>query len=198
MGRRLAAVVLTIALLAAAGTAAAAEKTYRSALRQVTHNGRLFSFETWDAKIIWHATFFSGAFREAFVRRHVAVNHLDDVEAALFAADQEQEQARGWEFFLTFYTKKEYKKFSTDYDSFWKVFLTTASGEIVKPESIDPIPITPYVQVMTPHVNRWTKAYRVTFPKVPLGDAFSLTINSVVGESTLTWKNARAKDERLP
>lgn len=194
MGRRLAAAVLMIAFIAVSGVAAAAIPTYRSALRQATHNARLFSLETFDAKIIWHATFFSDAFRQAFIRRHIAVNHLDDAEAALFTADQEREQTIGWEFFITFYTKKEYKKFTMDYDSFWKIHLTTTSGDIVEPEAIDSIPITPYVQVMTPHVNRWSKAYRVTFPKVPLGDIFSLTIQSVVGESTLKWTTRPAQE----
>lgn len=186
MGRCLATFVAMLAITAFAVTSQA-NLSYRGALRLATHNGRLFNFETWDAKIIWHATFFSDEFRHAFETKHVEVNHLDENDAAQFILDQEYKQKRGWDFIVSFYTKKDYKKFSTDHDSFWKIYLTTESGEVIKPDVIDPIPITPYETVMFSHLNRWSKLYRVTFPKVELGSKFYLTISSVVGESNLRW-----------
>lgn len=185
MGKRFTACVVLATLLVLSVPALAA---YRAELRLASHNGRLFNFETWDAEIIWHATFFSDNFRRAFKERHISINHLDDAEADSFLADEARRQARGWDFFIVMYAKKEYKPFTIETDSFWKMRLTTSSGEIVKPESVDAIPNSPYVKAMYSHLNRWSKCYRVTFPKVDLGDSFELTMESVVGASTLKWR----------
>lgn len=185
MGRRLAAAVL---IAAAALHAEPAVAGYGQSLRQATRNGRIFNLETWDANLIWHATFFSDSFRPKFAEKHVAIHRMNALEAADAAAELGRRQAAGWDFFISFYTKKDYKSFSIEPSSFWKIRLITQSGEVLRPDSIDMIPITPYERVMYPHINRWSKAYRVTFPKVDLGDEFELTLHSVVGESTVTWK----------
>ena len=186
MGKSLFAVVIILAALFCCGDAYGG---YRAELTRASHNGRLFSFETWDAKLIWHATFFSDRFRQSYDEEYAGVNHMDEAEAAQFFASEERRQANGWDFFISFYTKKDYKKFSTDSDTFWSIRLTTASGEVVKATEIEAIPVSPYQLVMFRHLNRWSKAYRVTFPKVDLGDEFTVTIESVVGESSLKWKN---------
>lgn len=166
---------------------------YGTDLSRATKNHRIFDFVSWDARLIMHATFFSDSFRQSYEQRFAERNHFDALEEARFVEEQDRRQANGWEFFVTFYTKKEYKKFSIEPDSFWKMRMTTASGEVVKPIEIEQLPVTPYEQVMFKHLNRWSKAYRVTFPKVSLGDKFDLTIQSVVGESTMKWK---LKDEK--
>lgn len=188
MGKRTAAAAIALAVVAIF-LCATAFAGYRTEFGRATKNQRLFDFETWDARIIWHATFFSDKFRSAFDERHLEVNHLTSEDAAPFLEDEKYRQENGWDFFIGFYTKKDYKKFSMDSDSFWEIYLTTASGEKVRPVSIDIIPITPYEKVMYKYLTHWSKAYRVTFPKVALGGEFSLTIESVIGESTMKWKN---------
>lgn len=196
MGRRVAAVAV-MALLALWGSSAVASLRYDRAVRMATHNGRLYNFETWDAKIIWHATFFTDRFRRAFERRHIEVNHLDPEEANPFVAEQEHRQSQGWDVIVSSYTKKDYRTFSLSHDSFWKAKLTTSSGETVAPREIESIPVTPYAKAMYPHLTRWSKLYRVTFPKVDLGREFSMTIQSVVGGSTLSWREGeKEKSER--
>lgn len=188
MGRRLIAFAV-IAWLAGVAPQAEAKLSYDRALRMATHSARLFNLETWDAKIIWSATFFSDAFRRAFDEMHIEVNHLDEeAEVSRFLDEQQYRQNSGWDFVVSMYAKKDYKKFSLENDSFWKVSLVTASGEEVRPVAIDALPITPYEQVMFRHLSRWTKLYRVTFPKVDLGDTISLTIESVIGASTMSWR----------
>ena len=179
-------IAVLFVLIFISSTAAAG---YNSSLRHTTKSGRLFNYETWDAEIIWHAVFFGDDFIHDFEEKHIQVNHLNPIEAANFVGEQERKHAKNWDFFLVFYTKKDYKKFTNDPDSFWKIHLTTASGEEVKPDSIESIPVTPYVRVMyRKQINRWSRAYRVSFPKVDLGDKFSLQIESVIGKSELNWK----------
>jgi hypothetical protein len=154
----------------------------------MTRTGRIYSLEMWDAKLLWKATFFSEAFRRSYEEKAVEIQHLDDMAADLLVAEQERRQADGWEFFVGMYTKDQYKEFNNYEDSFWKALLITGDGEVVKPISVDRIPIRPFEQVMFPWLNRWTTAYRVVFPKVSLGKEFRFTLESVVGDSTLLWK----------
>lgn len=169
---------------------------YRTDVMRATKSGRIFNFETWDAKIIWHATFFNDGFRSVYDAEHIDINHLTPIEAELFLTQENLRQSRGWDFFVSFYTKKDYKNFTNSEDSFWKIRLIKEDGEEIKPDAIDEIPIKPYELAMYPHLNRWTKGYRVTFPKIDLGDKFKLSIMSVVGKSDLLWHVKWPRDKR--
>ena len=183
--------MVVLFLFAASGTALAKSsrsKSYRSTLHHVTKRGQLYDDSTWNAKIIWRATLFTDAFRNAYEEKHVDVEHLSSPEADRFVAEQQLLQGAGWEFLVVMYTRSDYKSFTTGPDTFWKCFLTDAAGEKVEPLSIAELPTTPYLQVMFTHINRWSKAYRVIFPKVALGARPELTMQSVVGTSSLAWK----------
>jgi len=180
------AVLISIVLLYSV-SAFAAKETYRAQLRLATHRGQAYDANTWDAKVIWYATFVNDVFRRAFAKKYAEVNHMGPLEAAQWMEDQQSLQQRQWNVFISMFTKKDYKKFSLDSDTFWEIYMTTANSEAVWPTSIEQVPITPLVQVLYPHINRWSKLYMVTFPKVPVGEELSLTLQSVVGESQLKW-----------
>lgn len=185
MGKRLASVALLIILLVSATTAVA---SYRRDLNRATKTGRIYHYELWDANLIWSATLFTPAFRASFIDRHAEVEHLDYTAKELFAEEQWRKQDDGWEVFVSMYTKDRLKEFSMFSDSFWKALLTTESGETVTPISIEPVTITPYVEVMFPYIDRWSRTFRVVFPKVELGNKATMTLQSVVGDSSITWK----------
>ena len=186
MGKRSIIIAVAICVLSIASTAIA--RTYNGDLRHATKKGMLYSGDTFEAKVLWNATFFSDSFRHAYIKKTVKINRFDAIRAARYIAEQEYRQSEGWDFFVGLYTKKAYKKFSTENDSFWKIQLTTASGQVLKPTSIELIPLGPYEGIMYPYLNRWSKGYRVKFPKVELGDEISLTLYSIVGASTLKWR----------
>lgn len=189
--RTLAHAVLIVILLAASAYAAVAPYPYRGALRHATHKGQAYDAYTWDAKVIWYATFFNDTFRTAFAQKHAKIHHMGPVEEAQWMEDQIYEQEREWEFFISMYTKRDYKKFSLDADTFWEIYLTTASGEVVWPTSIEHVPASPYEREMFNYVNRWSKCYRVTFPKIDLGHNVTLTLQSIVGSSSLLFMNTK-------
>jgi len=184
MAKRFACAALALALLFAP---LASHAGYKWQLKKQTKTGRIYHPNRWDADLIWRATFFSDHFVKVFKAQHEKIKHLTGEEAARFEAEQMHRQINGWDFFVTIYTKEKYKDFSHYDDTFWKVELTTGSGEVVKPILIEKIPITPYEERMFPHLDRWSDGYRITFPKVPLGDEIGLTLKSVVGTSTLDW-----------
>lgn len=177
-----------IVILMMSANSFAAKKTYRAELGRVTHRGQTYDANTWDAKVIWFATFFDDSYRRAFAEQHAKINHMGPMETARWIADQEYIQDGQWDVFISFYTKKDYKKFSLDPDSFWELYMTTGKGEIVWPTSIEQVSITPYELVMFRHINRWSKGYKVSFPKVDLGDTIQLTLQSIVGQSQLAWQ----------
>lgn len=164
-----------------------AQASYRSVLNKWTQSRQWFSTQTFSANIIWHATYFSSELRRAQAERHVKRNYLNAKEAAQYMANQEKRQSEVDEFFLGIYTRKPYRQITSGKDSFWEVVLTTEQGEVVKSTSLEMVDIQPYEKVMYPYLNRWTKGYRVVFPKVALGSNFKLTLRSVLGESTVKW-----------
>ena len=185
MARRLACAALSIAIVLAP---LASQAGYRSELNHQTKTGRIYHVHRWDAELIWNATFFDDAFRETFKKQHEKIRHLDPVGTERFEAEQANRHMGGWDFFVSMYTKDEYKEFSNYEDSFWHIELKTGSGEVVEPILVEEIKITPYEERMFPYIDRWSSGYRVTFPKVELGDKIELTISSVAGISTLKWK----------
>jgi hypothetical protein len=148
----------------------------------------MFDYTTWDAKIIWRISFFDDQFRREFAKKHAKIHYMGPVETAQWMAEQQYIQDREWDFVVVMYSKKEYKKFSMEPDSFWEIILTTGTGETVYPASIEQISITPYEKIMFPYIDRWSKLYRVSFPKVDLGNEINITMRSILGHSTLTWK----------
>lgn len=176
--------LMTLLALLPQGQAA----SYRRELAKATERGRIYTAKNFDAQLIWRATLFTDSYRRAHEQQHVKVNHLGPVEAARWIAGEEKRQADHWEFFVALYAHEEAKEFSLQPESFWKVVITTNQGEEVKPTSIEMIPVSPYVNVMYPHVDRWSHTYRVLFPKTDLSGRAKLTLQSVLGSSTLSWR----------
>lgn len=160
---------------------------YRSVLNKWTKSKQWFSAQTFDANVIWHATYFSPEFRRAKAQRHIKKKYLDPMEAAQYVAAEEKKQGEVHEFFVSIYTRKPYRQITSGGDSFWEMVLTTEQGQVVEPTLVEPVGIHPYEEVMFPYLNRWSKGYRVVFPKVARGSSFNLTLRSILGESTLRW-----------
>ena len=177
--------ILFIAVFAMQGCAHSA---FKSSLRTYTEHGRIYNFEHFEARLIWHATFFSDNFRRAFEKKHIELHHFGPMESAKFIAEQEYKQEDSWNFFIGMYTKREYKQFTNYDDSFWKIELITENGDVVKAESIENVPLDPYVLEIYPYLNRWSRTYMVSFPKVDLGKKFQLVLKGVAGTSVLKWK----------
>ena len=183
--KRIYLIVLVIISICAFGTDSFA-KSYSGELRKATESGKVYDLETMDARIVWHATLFTPGFRRAFAKRHVKLNHMAALEAAKWVAEAEMEQAEVWEFFVSMYTKKDYKGLDMDEDSFWKIRLI-ADGESYAPLTIERLSKTPYYKQMYKYIDRWSHLYRVVFQKVSLGKKPELSIYSIMGKSNLKW-----------
>jgi hypothetical protein len=162
--------------------------SYVKEFKVSTRRGRLYDMNDGNAKIIFDATLFTDKFRQAFAKKDVEIRHLEPFEADRSIAEQMELQRASWEVFVAMYTRKDYKEYSLGPNTFWKSYITTEDGEKIYPVKIEKVTIKPYWKVMFPNINRWAHAYRVTFPKVSLGKRVSFTLQSVVGERSITWK----------
>ena len=161
--------------------------TYRGTLRKVTHLRELYNATTMQAKVVWHATYFSPKFQQAFLKKHIHRKYLNPEEAAEFTAHEERRWAASEEFFVSLYAPKAYANFTKGSDSFWEIILVTQDGKEHKATFVEYLESTPYEKVMFPYLDLWSKAYRVLFPKVNLHDDFKLVLRSVVGKSEMKW-----------
>lgn len=166
---------------------AEANPSYHALRRTWTKGARIYNLDTMDAVLIWKATFLSPEFQEAFRDRHGLIKHLSESEALRFRMEQEEKTQCCYEFFVSLYTKKDYKNFSLGADSFWQVALIGEDGKEIVARSVEVLPNDPYWRKMFPTLNRWSKPYRVLFPKENLGNSWTLHLRSVAGSSELRW-----------
>lgn len=162
-------------------------KSYKSTFKEYTRHKELYSFQTMKVAILVNATFFSPEFRDAHTRQHIKKKHLEGSDATEFAMKEARRQETTNEFFVAMYAPKPYKDFSTGKETFWDTVITTKDGREIKPISIEMFDSNAYTEVMFPYVNRWTKTYRVIFPKEDLGKSFTLSMRSPIGDTHLKW-----------
>ncbi len=177
-----------VVFIALAVCCSGAHASYRSHVKKATKQGRLYDMTTGNARILMDATLFTDDFRRVFAEKDADIHYLNDSAAAELLADQMAIQQKGWEIFVGMFSPKDYTVFSTKSDSFWNAHLVTSLGEVVDPISIEEVKINPYWRVMFPYLTRWSRAYRVVFPKAALGDSAQMLMQSVVGETSVKWK----------
>jgi hypothetical protein len=154
-----------------------AEASYRSTLGNWSRSGKVYTFETLDAKLIWNATMLSAEI----------LNAQNDL--LIKKGLKEQEKITGLRFFVGLYTPKELKDFSLEENSTWKVLLYN-NGSEMQPTKIEPVTITPTEKYFYPYLNRWSRAYMIEFPttEADLNLNPELVLRSIVAESRLKWK----------
>ncbi|MDP2600115.1 MAG: hypothetical protein Q8P84_05195 [Deltaproteobacteria bacterium] len=181
--------VLVLSVVAGAAFAGypSSYKKYLGSLREWTRHKQWYSPKTMQAEMLWHATYFSPDFRRMYTKEIIKRKYMDPVEAAQFVAQQEREQAASDAFFIGLYTIKAYREFSMGEESFWEAVLIPESGEEIKAIGVEKIDVKPLEKILFPYLGRWSKGYRVRFPKVDAGQTFTLVLRSVIGTTELKW-----------
>lgn len=181
--KRVVFLILAFSLLSSSASA-----SYKDVLSKWTRRGQAFSFDTLDAKIIWYATYLSRELRDAKVMKEASLMNWEEAETESALAKERLRMHNGQQFFVSFFAPKGANEFTLDEDSLWKIFLITSSNETYAPIGLEKVDLTARTKVFFPYVDRWSKAYIVTFPNIDLGTDFVLEMRSVVGKSRLHWK----------
>lgn len=164
-----------ILVLAAASSVACAG--YGSILKKWTKTGRSFNPDTLDARLIFTATILSDDIISA-QKDVVEDRKMDNIDVPA---------SSGNDFFISFFAHKWLADLSNESNSTWKMFLVGANGVEIAPQKIEPVTITPVEAVFYPYLNRWSKAYHVSFPRTELGRHPQLILRSIVTESVAKW-----------
>lgn len=159
---------------------------YNQALRKWTRKANNYSFETFDARILFRATYLSPGFRQAAKNKidewmHVAqddfipdVHYLEDVEEG--------------DFFVSVYVLPGYPLLNSKGERFWEFRLELPDGQKIDPTLIQSVSVTEREKRLFPYVDRWSRVYYVKFPVTALVPPFTLALRGVGGTSLLKWE----------
>jgi len=183
--RNLSILIVLLSLIVSVGCT----KTYRNyskTLRDYTETKRIYSFDNFDAKIVWSATYLAPDFVLAAKERINELKKLGDSPSGVFV-DYLVYDKPG-EFLIAVYLPKGYPAINAQTDDFWQFTLDTATGKTIPPSSIETVEVTPREQKLFPYLSRWSVFYKVKFPVEYLERPFSLALRSAGVTSFLDWK----------
>lgn len=182
MIRRLLVIIILVGFVAGACSSV----HYSSTTRRWTEGSNVYSAQTFNAKLMWRATYLSPEWRAVAREKVLEWKRLTPDSTTSFA-HYITEVGEG-DFLLSVYTPKGYPPLISGIDPFWELVLTLPTGESYTPSSVESVNVTPREKRLFPHVNRWSRFYKVSFPIYDIAKPFSLSLRSVAVTSTLTWK----------
>lgn len=184
MNRRVWMVIVIVGVLAsAAGEAAMSHSEYMSVLRSSIKRNQVYSFENFNADIVWGVLSLTPRVREAIWDRE---GWITEKSAEANSVIIPVNKVRGTQFVLGLYAPKGTEQFDMTPDSFWTLKLDQGGAEYT-PESIEPLENTPLVKRLIPFTHHWAKLYLVTFA----GDfqkPFKLRMVGATAKGVISWR----------
>jgi hypothetical protein len=200
--RRLAvirAVVLTAVLLVAgcADRRAVLKDAYLDTLSAWTRSRKIY--EGFETRLYISATYKDASFRGAYMDFYAESYGLDEAHRASLSEREAYEGERYNVFFVTAYTPEDSWNDFDRRDSVWRLFLEDSSGARLKPISITRVDRSdPLVRELFPHMDLWSAAYMVRFPRYSEGGTepipgkdtafMRLIVTGALGRGELEWR----------
>lgn len=181
--------VLFVCALSAFVSVAQAGRSYRSVLGDWTRSDHIYTWDNFEARLIWHATYESPSFREAKVEKYTHLYELQGEELLRYVSQEEEEGRKFDVFILSVYAgSNQWYDFGRD-TSLWRLVLETNDGKRRVADSLHEITQTQVERALFPHADKWSKLYEVKFPKIvgPETKTVTLKMVGVPADSTLTW-----------
>lgn len=167
-------------LLVVVATTSAQAKSYKSVLKHNTQKKNVFVWDNMEVRLIWNATYFSPDYKEALTKR------LEEMGNTNWWAMHELE--KGDVFFVGLYQgSAEWAEIGKD-DGALKFEVIRPDGEVIQAKRIENIPITQTERSLFPYLDKWSKAYLVTFPKNSVETKTQLKLLSPSAQSVLKFK----------
>ncbi len=180
--------IIAVAAMLAVAVAAEAKSSYKSALKEWTRTGKVYVWDNMEARLIWSATYLSPGFRAARREKLDRLLEWTGEELTRKVREDAEESAAYDVFFLSVYAGSAvFPEIGKD-DGLWRFFLD-ANGSTTEPAQIERLPVTQVDRDLYPHLDKWSRAYYVRFPKtLRSGDAFTLRMAGIPAKSQLVWK----------
>jgi hypothetical protein len=172
---------------------AGAGTSYKSALKEWTRTGKIYVWDNMEARLIWNATYLSSDFRAARREKLDALLEWTDEELARKVREDADESAAYDVFFLSVYAGSAvFPEVGKD-DGLWRFFLD-ANGTTSEPAQVERLPVTQVERTLYPHLDKWSRAYYVRFPKkLREMDGFTLRMAGIPAASKLVWQGLSSK-----
>lgn len=161
----------------------AAQRQYRSTLREWTRKAEVFDFHSMRAELMWNVVWITPEVREARVLREAELRHVSPSEAAEHLPDDWY--GTGTRFYVGFFAPRDMKEIEAA-DGYWRFQLKDANGGTYRALAIARQEITPLDRKLFPFLTYWSKAYVISFPEIN-GPPARLTLYGLNAKSTLRW-----------
>lgn len=176
-------------LLVLFSLSAGAAPRYRSVLNQWTRSDKVYVMENIEARVIWHATYFSREYRKA---RLDQISRLSDWTMAEYQRSLEEDRAEGEKydvFFVSVYAgSSQFPEIGKD-EGRWRIVLDVEGEGEVPSISFERIRVTQLERTIYPYIDKWSNAYLVKFPKmIREGKPFQLRMGGIPAKSKLAWE----------
>jgi len=185
-GSKIALFILIVVLLKPLDVLASG--SYRPILKKWTRHQRIYVVDNFEARLLWHATYFSKEFRDTYFQR------LNDFmqgppEEGLKRKKLNDEDAQKFDvFFVSIYSGSSAWPEIGDNSAQWKFILETSHGKKVFEKVSEKIRVTEVERHMFPYLDRWSQGFWVKFPKTILPEeSFRLKISGMPVRSELKW-----------
>lgn len=165
--------------------AACSPVPYKSSYKAWTKGDRVYSADTFEAKLIWRATYLSPEFKER-AREQIDVWKKTNIFLPPYVSYLNTDEEGV--FLVSVYTPRGYPAINASPDDFWDLSLDMQDGRVFKPTSIRVIEPTPREARLFPYINRWSTFYEIKFPVTGVEKPFTLALRSAGATSLMKWK----------
>ena len=167
----------------AVSTGEARTPSYKSVLKKWTRQEEVYTWDNFEARVVWYATYQSEKFRKVRVQKYAKLYDLDKEQVTNLLEQEKKDDQKYDTFFVSIYANG-----STN-SRHWRLILTTEGGKKVKPVSMESVPDDQILRHLYPYVDRWSKTFEVRFPKVTQkGQSFELKVVGIPDHSKMVWK----------
>lgn len=175
---------ILIASVALAGSA------YKRAVKKWTEKGSVYTFNDFEARLIWEVTYQSLDYRMARVQEEARLNHWTPVQRIKAEQEARQESLKTDKFFASIYAGSGTDKVVGKDPDLWKFLLVLPDGTQVPASSVTEVKKNELHQYYYPYIQKWSKNFIIEFPKTIQPDTkrFSLVLAGVPNGDQLTWK----------
>ncbi len=164
---------------------------YRPLLKKWTRSDHVYVWDNLEARVIWHATYFSDEFRKARLDQLSRLHEWNDRTRQRKEIEDRKESQKEDLFFLGVYSgSSEWAEIGKDTGN-WKIVLVSPQGT-VESDRFERVPITQIERTLYPFLDKWSQAFIVSFPKTIQGDEpFTLRMTGIPAKSELVWKSVK-------
>lgn len=161
-----------------------AGNTYRREMQRWSRHAEVFDFNSLRAELMWDAVLLTPSMRVARVEREAQLRHVNLKEAKRYIPDAWDSE--GTVFYVNFFAPADSKDLLAS-DTYWRIELHDAAGNVYEPTAIKQVPITPIDRKLFQFLNHWSKAYILQFPVA--SGALELKAYGLNATSHLVWED---------